>query len=299
MNGLSAAERSMKATWLRGLSRRRWADMAAEVGNVLAESHVRGRRMYLREGATLADISAYHEKARQLVSQALTTVESTYQNVERRHGDDMTAILYLLFFDEDDGNMRFIPRGIPAAISRRANRFDIPMASARRALEIVSGDDDARLLVRTIPRRSVIRAQDAVRRAVNLGIAEAGMTAGLAYGRGETSEGDDGLRFPLWEIREQMDSRTRGNPTGLYPHDGFHWQVSGYINTMAEIVRQGCVPPCGINCRASLFPVSDRRAQTLGLLDSSGRVDHAAVRAYNGERQGFIDRGQYPDPMFR
>jgi hypothetical protein len=292
MSAMSDVERSVRAVWMRGLSRRRMDGMASELGETLAEAHMRGRRMYLREGASVADMSAYHDRARSMAFEAMRTVESSYQQVSLRHGDDITAVLYLLFFDEDDSNLRYIPRGVPAAVSRRATRFDIPMASARRALEVISEDEDAQALVRTIPRRSVLRAMDAARRALNLGVAEAGMTAGIV-----TQE--RGLRFPLWEIREQMDSRTRGNPTGMYPLGGHHWQVSGYINTMAEIVRQDCVPPCGMNCRAGLHPVSQRRAETLGLVDGAGSVDHGAVRAYNGDRQGYIDRGQYPDPGFR
>jgi hypothetical protein len=211
--------------------------------------------------------------------------------VSLRHGDDITAVLYLLFFDEDDSNLRYIPRGVPAAVSRRATRFDIPMASARRALEIISEDEDAQALVRTIPRRSVLRAMDAARRALNLGVAEAGMTAGIV-----TQEG--GLRFPLWEIREQMDSRTRGNPTGMYPLGGHHWQVSGYINTMAEIVRQDCVPPCGMNCRAGLHPGlaaqgRDARARRRRGKRRSRRRPRLQRRQAGLHRQGPVPRSRF------
>jgi len=297
---MSAVERSMDATWKRGLSRRRWSDMAAEVGNSLRDAHMRGRGIYMPEGEPKADMQAYFDKAREMTMRAMLEVEPKYQAVSARHGDEMTAILYLLFFDEDDANMRPIARGVPAAISRRAARFDIPIAQARTALEVVSQDADARQLVRTIPRRSVVVAQDEVRRALNLGVAEAGLTAGISASPAENPRAlPEGRRFPLWEIREVMDRRTRGNPHGDYPDDGYHWQVSGYISTMEEIVRQGCVPPCGRNCRAGLHPVSPARAQSLGLVNADGSIDWGALRAYNGDRQGYIDRGQYPDPRFR
>jgi hypothetical protein len=95
-----------------------------------------------------------------------------------------------------------------------------------------------------------------------------------------------------------MDSRTRGNPTGIYRDDGFHWQVDGYIATMEDIVRQDCVPPCGHNCRAQLVPVPWSRAERLGLV-SGGTVDWSALRDYNAARQTYIDKGLYPDPGFR
>lgn len=301
MRQMAASEREMAAAWKRGLSRRRWDAMAEAVGHALESSYTRGRLMYMDEGNPLVDMSLIHERARVMTMRAAAQVEPIEKAVTYRHGDEMVAMIYLLFFDEDDENLRPIPRGVPAAISRRAARFDVPISTARIAHTIVSQDRDAMALVRTIPRRSVLPALDETRRALNLGIAEAGMSrSGI---ESATVAGIDGgfapRRFQLWEIREIMDRRTRGNPQGDFPHDGFHWQVSGYINTMAEIVRQGCIPPCGRNCRASLFPVTPSRARELGLVTEGGEIDYAGLRNYNGERQGFIDRGQYPDPRFR
>lgn len=300
MRQMAASEREMAAAWKRGLSRRRWEAMATEVGDALVSSYSRGRLMYMGEGEPLADMAVLHERARIMTMRAAAQVEPIERAVAYRHGDEMVAMIFLLFFDEDDDNLRPIARGVPAAISRRAARFDVPIATARTAHTILARDADAMALVRTIPRRSVLPALDESRRALNLGIAEAGLTR--IRSESATDVGIDGgfaPQFPLWEIRELMDRRTRGNPSGDFPHDGFHWQVSGYINTMSEIIRQGCVPPCGRNCRASLFPVSMRRARELGIVDATGAIDYAGLRNYNGERQGYIDRGQYPDPRFR
>lgn len=106
------------------------------------------------------------------------------------------------------------------------------------------------------------------------------------------------VTYPLWEIREIMDRRTRGNPNGDFP-EGSHWQVNGYISTMEEIVRQDCVPPCGWNCRAALVPVGFERARRLGLLRDDDRIDWEALRLYNQTRQPYIDNGLYPDRGFR
>jgi hypothetical protein len=105
--------------------------------------------------------------------------------------------------------------------------------------------------------------------------------------------------FPLVAIDEIRDRRTRGNPQGEYPDGGFHWQMDGYIGTLHDIERQGLRPPNGYNCRAGLRPIGREEAGAMGLLRSSGAVDPAAVRRYNGQRVAIIDAGLYPDPGFK
>lgn len=103
---------------------------------------------------------------------------------------------------------------------------------------------------------------------------------------------------PLQQIDEIRDRRTRGNPGGLYPDGGPHFQMDGYINTIDEIERQGLQPPNGHQCRARLRPVSIPRARRLGLVDDQGQPLPDAIKTYNGARQGIIDRGEYPDEGF-
>lgn len=105
--------------------------------------------------------------------------------------------------------------------------------------------------------------------------------------------------LPLIEINEIRDLRTRGNPNGLYPDRGKHFQMHGYTNTPAEIDRQGLRPPAGHNCRGGLRNVGLAEAMSRGLCDDDGNVLPEAVRRYNGERQAIVDRGEYPDPGFR
>jgi hypothetical protein len=301
MNAMRRAESAMRAVWLRGLSTRRWDRMADSVASSLLESYNAGRGLYLPEAGSMADMTAFFERARAMTVRAKEEVETKYQAVESRHGDEMTAILYMLFFSEDASTMRRVTRGIPAPIARRAARFDVPMASARRAQEIVSSDPDARALVLSVPSRSSLVAMSETRRALNIGIADAAISDGRVVRPSDDPTapgGDRDARYPLWQIREVMDSRTRGNPTGIYRDDGFHWQVDGYIATMEDIVRQDCVPPCGHNCRAQLVPVPWSRAERLGLV-SGGTVDWSALRDYNAARQTYIDKGLYPDPGFR
>lgn len=301
MNAMKRAEARMRAAWLRGMSTRRWDAMAGSVASSLLESYNAGRGLYLPENDPLVDATVFFEKARSMTMRAKEEIETRYSAIESRHGDEMTAILYLLFFSEDSSTMRQVRRGIPSPIARRAARFDIPMSSARRAQEIVSTDPDARAIVLSIPSRSSQLAVSETRRALNLGIADSAISDGRVVDLSQSPSGPGGdrdARYALWEIREIMDSVTRGNPSGVYRDDGFHWQVNGYMATMEDIVRQNIVPPCGHNCRAQLVPVSWTRAERLGLV-SDGTIDWAALRAYNAERQGYIDRGQYPDPGFR
>ena len=105
--------------------------------------------------------------------------------------------------------------------------------------------------------------------------------------------------IPLVMISEGRDRRTRGNPIGLYPEPGRHYQMHGYVNTQDEIDRQGLRPPNGYNCRGGLRPLGVGESRRMGLLDASGRPDGAKISAHNGERQAIIDRGEYPDPGFK
>lgn len=101
---------------------------------------------------------------------------------------------------------------------------------------------------------------------------------------------------PLVMIVASKDRRTRGNPAGLYP-EGFHYQMSGYINTIEYFEIRGIKPPCGHNCRCSIRGVTNFEAIKLGIIDDeSGAVIPAKLAEYNGDRQAIIDRGDYPDP---
>jgi hypothetical protein len=109
---------------------------------------------------------------------------------------------------------------------------------------------------------------------------------------------------PLSMILEVRDRRTRGAPGGTYrgkgsANPGYHYQMHGYINTIEELRRLDLVPPNGYNCRGQLRGVPTNEARRLGLLDAEGKINVAAVREYNGERQSIVDRGLYPDPGFR
>lgn len=102
--------------------------------------------------------------------------------------------------------------------------------------------------------------------------------------------------FPLLELVENRDKRTRGNPAGLYPNQGVHFQMNGYVSTPDEFRRLRIVPPSGHNCRGGTRPIPLAEALQRGFVDDNGNVLWEAVRRHNGARQGMIDSGRYPDP---
>jgi hypothetical protein len=99
---------------------------------------------------------------------------------------------------------------------------------------------------------------------------------------------------PVWRVVERMDEVTRGNPSGRYPEPHRHWQFSGYVNTIDELVRQRLVPPNGHNCRATLEPIYLSDATREGLV-VGGVVSPQRIRELNGGRQTLVDSGLYPD----
>ena len=99
----------------------------------------------------------------------------------------------------------------------------------------------------------------------------------------------------LLMLTNPRDRRSRGNPDGLYPEPGRHFQMHGYVNTPEAFTDQGIVPPAGHLCRCSFRPLTAREAIRLGVMDEDRNLIPAALAAYNGERQAIIDRGEYPD----
>lgn len=292
---LSSFEDRMRSAWIRGYASAEWGSMQQEVGSLLIDSHASGGESF-GHSRGMVDETAFYERARILTMRGMSTLPAR-EEVERRHGAWMLGLLLLLFLGREDVPIRRAVRGVPARAVAVARRHGYTVADAARAYAVAREDPAARAVVRGAPTRALAQAEAETRRAWNLGIA-ASVVAPAAVGATAAAEERADVQV-IWTIREVMDARTRGNPSGIYRDDGYHWQVNGYAHTMDEIVRQGLVPPCGVNCRASLRPMSDRTARRIGLLRSDGSVDFAAIRQYNEERQRYIDAGLYPDPGYR
>lgn len=107
--------------------------------------------------------------------------------------------------------------------------------------------------------------------------------------------------FPLLYLSEIHDRRTRGSPLpgALYPNDGFHWQMDGFVGTVDDFRRWGIVPPNGYFCRGGTRLIHRTEAKRMGFILESGALDADAIREYNGERMAILESGEYPDKGFR
>lgn len=104
----------------------------------------------------------------------------------------------------------------------------------------------------------------------------------------------------LLQLDEIHDRRTRGNPSGLYPDAPPHFQMDGFVERPSHPVWEKITPPNGFNCRGSISPLTWVRAEQMGLAKASERrLIQPAIDRHNGERWGYINRGEYPDPGFK
>lgn len=103
--------------------------------------------------------------------------------------------------------------------------------------------------------------------------------------------------IPLLVLEEIKDRRTRGNPAGLYPEGGVHWQMDGYVGTVEEFEQRGIIPPNGHNCRGGVRGLTETEAEQRGFV-ADGQIVPAAIAAHNGLRIALLEAGRYPDPGF-
>lgn len=102
----------------------------------------------------------------------------------------------------------------------------------------------------------------------------------------------------LYRLNEVRDLNTRGNPAGLYPDAGPHFQMNGFLAATNDVVWEVVWPPNGFNCRASVSPISWTSARRMGLADEHDNLNFEAIAVRNGPRRGFIESGAYPDQGF-
>jgi len=102
----------------------------------------------------------------------------------------------------------------------------------------------------------------------------------------------------LVQLNEIHDSRTRGNPSGLYPDQGRHWQMDGFVESPDHPIWDKITPPNGYQCRATLYPVTWLTAERMGLARGGVLLQEALDRR-NAAKWEIIRSGQYPDPSFK
>lgn len=151
-------------------------------------------------------------------------------------------------------------------------------ASVRSAVEV------------TLGRRDIVRMLDTDTRTA--------LMLGFNRGQAERLLQESDL-FPVWTLDEIRDARTRGNPRGLYPDAGPHYEMDGFSAAATDPVWRIITPPNGYNCRASITPVSIDEAQRKGWMTTIGGVevvDSSKLRRIFARQWGYIERGRYPDP---
>ena len=104
--------------------------------------------------------------------------------------------------------------------------------------------------------------------------------------------------IPLQELNEIQDRRTRGNPAGLYPDAGPHYQMHGFVAPVADPIWNIITPPNGYNCRATTRGIGWPEARRRGWAEGR-ELNLDALRRDMKSRQRLIDSGSYPDPGFR
>lgn len=102
----------------------------------------------------------------------------------------------------------------------------------------------------------------------------------------------------LWRLDEIQDRRTRGNPRGLYPEAGPHFQMDGFIAPPNATVWKVIWPPNGFNCRATVTLIPWSIARRMGLATKDNELDLAAIDRRNGVKASLIASGEYPDQGF-
>ncbi len=122
-----------------------------------------------------------------------------------------------------------------------------------------------------------------------------------ALAAGATEQIHDPVMKPavaLIQLNEIHDRRTRGNPNGLYPHQGKHWQMDGFVESPDNQVWKLITPPAGFFCRGTVGPIGWLTAEKMGLA-REGKLIQSALDKYNGGRWELIRSGKYPDPGFK
>lgn len=104
--------------------------------------------------------------------------------------------------------------------------------------------------------------------------------------------------FPVYQIQEVHDSRTRGNPTGIYADKGKHWQMDGFAAAADDPIWDSIWPPNGWNCRGIVRGIPIGECIRRGWADDAGAVDTQKLESLFRNQRKIVADGLYPDPGF-
>ena len=106
---------------------------------------------------------------------------------------------------------------------------------------------------------------------------------------------------PLTVLSEIRDRRTRGNPRGLYPDAGPHYQMDGFVAETSDPIWDRITPPNGWRCRGTVRGMSVSEARRRRYIVEQGdalAIDRETLRRRHERQWALIESGQYPDDGF-
>lgn len=104
--------------------------------------------------------------------------------------------------------------------------------------------------------------------------------------------------IPVYMLSEIKDRRTRGNPHGLYPDAGPHYQMDGFCAVSDDPIWGLVWPPNGYNCRADVIALTYPECQKRGWIKDDGTLDRQKIHNQFVKQRRFVESGEYPDKGF-
>lgn len=101
--------------------------------------------------------------------------------------------------------------------------------------------------------------------------------------------------FPVRMLSEIKDRRTRGNPAGLYPDKGKHWQMDGFCAPSDDPIWGIIWPPNGWNCRATVIGLTVPECIRRGWWVEGVGLDRQALSQAFADQRSIVLSGEYPD----
>jgi len=99
--------------------------------------------------------------------------------------------------------------------------------------------------------------------------------------------------IPVYMLSEIKDRRTRGNPHGLYPDAGPHYQMDGFCAVADDPIWGVVWPPNGYNCRADVIALTYPECQKRGWIKDDGTLDRQKIHNQFVKQRRFVESGEY------
>lgn len=104
--------------------------------------------------------------------------------------------------------------------------------------------------------------------------------------------------IPVYMLSEIKDRRTRGNPQGLYPDAGPHYQMDGFCAPADDPIWGVVWPPNGYNCRADVIALTWPECHKRGWITQDGQLDRQKIHNQFVKQRRYVEAHEYPDKGF-